>query len=446
MLYIIFVIIIVILICIFSYKIHTLTQNAKKIQTDLKEQLYKYENLISKEEYEKQLDSRSNLLQNEISMLIKQQENLHNQISILERKLYELEEVDYVQSFGFYKSKYNFGTSEEYQIKLDDIRNKQKDLISKKLAAICRTEWTVEGSRKKGEKMTNDFLKLVLRAFNGECDAAVLKVKYNNVTSLEKRINKAFETLNKLSESTRCEITNDYFNLKLEELYLTHEFQEKKQEEMEEQRRIREQMKEEERVIREIEKAKEEAEREEKRYEQALVKARQEIEKATGQEREKLEDKVKQLIQQLEESKSNKERALSRAQMTKSGYVYVISNIGSFGNDVYKIGMTRRLEPSERIKELSGASVPFSFDIHAMIFSEDAPQLENLLHKYFEHRRINKVNERKEFFRVSLDEISLAIKQLSEQFKSVKSEIKFTKIAEAVEYRKTLAMERSENN
>jgi hypothetical protein len=287
--------------------------------------------------------------------------------------------------------------------------------------------------------MTDDFIKLVLRAFNGECDAAVMKVKYNNIQTMERRIQKTYDSLNRISVSTHCEITSNFLKLKLEELYLTHEYQEKKQDEKEEQRAIREQMREEEKALREIEKIKEEAEKEEERQQKALEKARLEFESATGKAQEKLLKQIEELQQRLEEAGENKERAISQAQMTKSGHVYIISNLGSFGDNIYKIGMTRRLDPIERVKELSSASVPFPFDVHAMIYSKNAPALESHLHRYFESRRLNQVNNRKEFFKVSLDEIVKAVQKIDQELIQSKSEIKFTKVAEAIEYRKTLA-------
>ena len=316
-------------------------------------------------------------------------------------------------------------------------------MIKLKTAAVCHTEWTVEGSKRKGQKMSNDSIKLLLRAFNGECDAAVLKVKYNNINTLEKRIRKAYEALNKLGKINTIEITLTYLELKLKELHLVHEYQEKKKEELEEQRRIREQMREEERARRELEKAKEEAEKEEKRYQEALEKAKRDAEQAVGENQEKLQAQIAELKRRLEEAHSNTERAISRAQMTKSGHVYIISNIGSFGENVYKIGMTRRLEPLDRVKELGDASVPFAFDVHGMIFSENAPELESKLHNYFDDRRVNKVNPRKEFFRVSLKEIGNAVKQIDTEAETSHGEIKITKVAEAEEYRKTIAMERN---
>ncbi|WP_201800740.1 DUF4041 domain-containing protein [Dulcicalothrix desertica] len=315
----------------FTQQIQKIKKEAKIEQDKLRESLSKYDGLVSKEKYEDKLDENIVLKESEIKKLQIEQDNIYAQTRTIQQKLTEVHEEEYIQRFAFYKSKYNFGSSEEYKFKLDKIRNKQKSLLKNDAAATCYTKWEVENSAKKGKKMISDYLTVVLRAFNGECDAAILQVKYNNITKLETRINKAFETLNKLAETNHCAITRDYFNAKLEELYLTHEFQEKKQEELEEQRRIKEQMRDEERALREIEKAKQDAEKEEKRYRLALEKARQEVEQATGRQREVLENKLQQLNQQLQAALENKERAISRAQMTKSGYVYVISNIGSFG-------------------------------------------------------------------------------------------------------------------
>ncbi|MEA5420865.1 DUF4041 domain-containing protein [Spirulina sp. CCNP1310] len=370
-----------------------------------------------------------------------ERENLSFEISLLKAEFQALEEKNIIEGSGFYESKYDFQESEFYKNRLDEIRSQQKQMIKNKIAVICHTSWTVQGSEKQGKKMTDDFIKLVLRAFNGECDAAVMKVKYNNIQTMENRIQKAYDSLNKVSVSTHCEITANFLNLKLQELYLTHEYQEKKQQEQEEQRAIREQMREEEKALREIEKAKEDAEKEELRYQKALEKARKEIESATGKAQETLLKQIEELQQRVQEAGNNKERAISQAQMTKSGHVYIISNLGSFGDNVYKIGMTRRLDPVDRVKELSSASVPFPFDIHAMIYSKNAPALESNLHKYFEHKRVNQINNRKEFFKVSLDEIVKAVKEIDQELINGKSEIQFTKIAEAAEYRKTLAKE-----
>ena len=281
--------------------------------------------------------------------------------------------------------------------------------------------------------MINKQIRLMARAFNGECDSIIPKVKYNNYHRIVDRMHSVYDAINKLGESQSCEISPDYFNLKIDELMLVHEYQEKLQMEKEEQHRIREQMREEARAQRELEKAQEEAQKEERRHQAALDRARREIEKSTGEKHNKLQSEIERLNELLLEAQANKERAMSRAQMTRSGHVYIISNIGSFGEHVYKIGMTRRLDPEDRIRELGGASVPFRFDIHAMIYSEDAPTLENALHQMLEKRSVNRINARKEFFNVSLEEIEEIVRQ-----QDVNAE--FIRIPFAEEYRKTQAI------
>lgn len=197
-------------------------------------------------------------------------------------------------------------------------------------------------------------------------------------------------------------------------------------------------MREEERAQKELEKARLEAEKEEERTRKALERAEAKLKSVHGEELAKLQEQIEALNKELEQAKSAKDRATSMAQLTKSGYVYVISNIGSFGENVYKIGMTRRLEPMDRVRELGDASVPFNFDVHAMIFSENAPELENALHKEFYDFRVNKINDRREFFRVKLEDI----KRVAERYKA---DVKFTMIAEAEQYRQTLAIEREMN-
>jgi hypothetical protein len=359
----------------------------------------------------------------------------------LRKEVATLEEAEDLQSFGFYKRRYSFDASEEYRDRLDDVAEQQKDMLKdtgKHIgAAYCRIEWTVDGSKKEGAKMTKHFLRLILRAFNGECDAAIAKVKYNNANVQEARIHKAFEAINKLAETNKCEITDNYLRLKLKELYLTHEFHEKKREEQEEQRRIKEEMAEEQRALKELEKAQRDAEKQEQTYQKALEDARRQMEQATGKKHAQLEEKIAELQRRLQEAEEIRQRAVSQAQLTKIGHVYVISNIGSFGEDVYKIGMTRRLDPMDRVKELGDASVPFPFDVHAMIYSHDAPGLENALHKAFTERRLNKVNFRKEFFHVSLKEIETEARKHH-------AKVQFTKLAEAEEFRKSLAYAKEE--
>jgi hypothetical protein len=348
----------------------------------------------------------------------------------LRREISLLEETSEDISVGLYKPHYAFRTSDEYKVKLDEVNQQQKSLIREGGATKCAVEWTVGGSKKEGARMQKQYTKLMLRAFNGESDAAVAKVTWNNVTKMEERIRKAFEAINALGVTMHIEITQRYCDLRLAELRLEHELAQKREDEAEEQRRIREQMREEEKALREIEKAKLDAEKEEARYAAALEKARREATDATGSQMLKLNEKIAELERHVQEAQQNRERAISRAQMTRSGHVYVISNIGSFGEKVFKIGMTRRLDPMDRVRELGDASVPFAFDVHAILFHEDAPGLENELHRHFAEKRVNLVNGRKEFFRIDIDEIDAFARS-----RNLKLEL--TKVAEAREFRET---------
>lgn len=350
----------------------------------------------------------------------------------LEKQIDLYKETLELNEYGVYQPKYSFDLPEQYQLELGAIYNKQKAMVQKGEAAICTTEWTVGGSVVEGRKMTRQFIKLVLYAFNGECDAMISKVKWNNVNKYIERMRKSFEDINKLGVAQYVHITEDYLQLKLAELSLSYEYEQKKFDEKEEQRRIREQMREEERAQKEFEKAQRDAEEEEKRYQKALEKAKKDVGLADPGELDALNEKIKILEANLQEAQEKKERALSLAQTTKVGHIYIISNIGSFGEGIYKIGMTRRLDPLDRVKELGDASVPFQFDVHAIIYSDNAPQLEYELHKKFDTKRINRINGRKEFFKATLDEIESFIKE------HTNAEIQFTKLAEAKEYRETL--------
>lgn len=352
--------------------------------------------------------------------------NLKEQISLFENKIDLLD-------YGVYTPIYDFEKSDEYRDEQNRIVNKQKEMIQDDTAALCYTNWTVEGSEAKGKRVVKVYKKLMLRAFNGECDVMIAKVKWNNISQLKERMSKVFDAINKLGDGFKVTINQTYLGLKINELTLEYEFQAKKQQEKEEMRAIQEELREEEKARRDFEKAQREAEKQESLFQKALEKARKEFEQANGINAEALQIQIQRLEQELMEAHEKKERALSMAQQTKRGHVYIISNIGAFGENVYKIGMTRRLEPLDRVKELGDASVPFQFDIHAMIYSDEARTLEFELHKAFSDRKVNMLNYRKEFFRVSLEEIEAKIKELG-------FEAEFTTIAEAMEYRETLAL------
>lgn len=382
--------------------------------------------IIQKQLEIKNLEDRFSDLNSDYSKALETYTKLKKEVGLFENKLDLIE-------FGVYEPIYDFERSEDYRQEQKSIIERQKDMIALEKAAICRVTWTIDGSEAKGKASTKRYIKLTLRAFNGECDSLISKVKWNNVNQIKERIKASFETINKIGESQTVSIQPEYLNLKLKELALEYEYQLKRQKEKEELRAAQELMREEEKARREFEQAQKEAEKEETNYQKALEKARKEIELATGDKHDKLQAQIEKLEQELKESHERKERAISMAQQTKRGHVYVISNIGSFGEQVFKIGMTRRLDPIDRIKELGDASVPFQFDIHAMIYSEDAPTLENELHKTFTNKKVNMLNYRKEFFNISIDEIEQKVKEFG-----VNAE--FQKIPEAMEYRETLAI------
>jgi hypothetical protein len=351
----------------------------------------------------------------------------------LKEEVAALEENVEAMTYGLYKPHYSFETSDEFKQELDRIYDAKKAMIREGTAASCVIEWTVNNSKVEGRKMTKQNIKVILRAFNGEVDAAVAKVAWNNVTKMEERVRKSFEAINATGTANRISISTSYLEICLSEVRATYEYERKKYEEKEEQRRIREQMRDEERAVREAERAEQEAASEETRYEKALARARTDLEKAHGEQLDAANEKVADLERKLAEAHEKMQRAKSLAEQTRSGHVYVLSNVGSFGDRTFKIGMTRRLDPMDRVAELGDASVPFPFDVHAMMFSEDAPGLENAFHKAFADQRVNLINLRKEYFKVSLEEI-----ETFAQSQSVS--VQFTKLAEAREYRETLAM------
>ncbi len=362
----------------------------------------------------------------EFKLKKQQYDELSKQVALYNNQL-DLIEI------GFYEPLFDFDTSEIFKEQIDQVKDEQKLLIGKNRAIYAKREWLVEGSKQKGKKFSDKQIKLTSRAFNNECDSAIAQLKWNNSSILIERIRKAYDSINKLNEINEIVISEEYLDLKLKELHLTYGYINKKQQEKEAQKEIQSEMKQ--KLLEETRLAQEIAEfnKDEEKYKLLLAKAQKDIEKATYQNIEELTDKINELQSKLKESHEKNIKATSMAQQTKSGYIYVISNIGSFGENIYKIGMTRRIDPTERIDELSSASVPFIFDIHALIYVEDAPKIEAELHKKFADRRVNVVNNRKEFFNVNIDEIE-------KEVLSIYPHVEFIKIPEAKEYRESLLL------
>lgn len=350
---------------------------------------------------------------------------------IYDRLLSEIAMFDEKFAFaelGVYEPHFDFTDSEEYKERISQVRELQKKLIADKKAVLCATEWAVEGSKAKGRTMINRSMKLALRAFNNECDAAIANTRWNNVNAMEKRIGRAHEQIDKLNASLNMAISSEYVELKMKELFLTHEYREKLKVEREERAEMARLQREEQKLLRDLE----EAQEQERHYEALLEKARSEAAQIVGPQISAFHEQIAILEKDLEEAHAKAERAKAMAEKTKSGYVYIISNMGSFGDGVVKIGLTRRLDPLDRVRELGDASVPFTFDTHAIIYSDDAPALERALHAEFEETRINAQNMRKEFFRASIEQVEVAVQRLAPQ-------ANFFRDVEAQEYRETLS-------
>lgn len=374
------------------------------------------------------------LLQQMTSQLEEKKNELKQSVNILDKEIQEkrnklivLDEEVLIQQFGLYKPQFDFASALDYKEALAKIRAQQKELIKSGKAVYGNKNWQVDGSSSKGKKMVSDTQKLLLRAFNIECDDIVSKVKYTNFDASLNRIYKAAETISKLGTIMNIYITSTYIDAKTKELRLAFEYQQKKQEEKEAAKAAREEQREQAKIQREIEEQRKKIEKEQTHYHTAYDKLLQQLSFAPDdpsllQKKTELENKLEDI------NKALTDIDYRQANM-RAGYVYVISNIGAFGENIYKIGMTRRLDPQERVDELGDASVPFNFDVHAMIFSDDAPALEASLHKAFEHRKLNMVNQRREFFNVTLDEIKTVVKE------NYDKTVEFVDIPNAEQYR-----------
>ena len=356
-------------------------------------------------------------------------QKLEAEIDDRKRQIVRLDGDISVQEYGLYTPNYVFANSDHYKEKLALVREQQKDAIKDDKACSGNTNWTVNDSKSKGQAMVRDMKKLLLRAFNVECDDIVANVKVSNFDKSVERIHKISQQISKLGSIMSIKITPLYIALKIEEVKLALDFQQKKQEEKERLKELKEQQKEAAKVQKEIEEERKKLAKEQAQYQNALSNLLAQIEK--NGENADLLAKKEELEKQLGEIEKAVEDVDYRAANQKAGYVYIISNIGSFGENVYKIGMTRRLNPQERIDELGDASVPFNFDVHALIFTEDAPGLENALHHAFEQQKLNKVNARREFFNVSLDEIKAEVR------KNFDKTVEWIDIPEAEQFRQS---------
>lgn len=342
----------------------------------------------------------------------------------LESRIVETREINMLQDLGIYDFSHPLEDALQYKDRLTELRTTLKALV-KERAVTGATNWAVNGNLAKGTQMVKEQCKLMLRAYNAEADNCVRTVRAHSLVANTGRLERAKNSIEKLGKSMAIQITNDYHQLRLSELKLTADYHVKVANEREEQRALREEAREQEKVEKELRKAREKVEQERSKYQAALT-----IAMDNGDP-----EAIANMQQFVAEAEAKLHDIENRQANVRTGYVYVISNLGAFGDRIVKIGMTRRLEPTERIRELSGAGVPFLYDIHVLFFSEDASALEAQLHREFEDRRVNKVNLRREFFYATPAEVREAVKKLVGV-----TTLEFKEESEASEFRLSLSL------
>ena len=431
-------------------------QKTKEIETELADKKNELNNIDKKlklleEEKEKELDDKLKLKKEELEKLDKKFEDLEKEknsqldlklkdkqkkLEKLQKEIILTEDELNLQSYGLYEPKYKFIDSISYKERLDEVRKEQKLMIKEKTAAVATKVLHVDGSKSKGNAFTNANIKQILRTFNLESEIIIGKVKHSNLENSKKRLQKSFDQLNRLYQREAVKITQHYFNLKLDEMYIAYEYELKKQEEKELLHEAREKEKEEKRIQKELEKEKKKFDKENVKIEKEIEEVKQKLTAAANEEKAKLEAEIKKLQEALNNNNAEIKKINEWKETPGAGYVYIISNIGSFGEGVFKIGVTRRDNPEERIRELSSASVPFRYDTHVFIFSKDAYELEKELHERFDKQRVNKINRRKEFFKITIDDV----KQIVEENKGAVHS--FVEKPDAAEYYDTLKIEK----
>lgn len=351
---------------------------------------------------------------------------LQQELAQLRGELVETRAQMLLQEVGLYEYSHPLDSSANYKTALAELRQEAKERVRSGNAVSSTKRWAINGSDKEGMKMVTDFGKLMLRSYNSEAETLVKSLRPYGLESGLKRLSKARTTISKLCQSMHIEITDEYHALRETELELTADYLQKVAEEKEAAREERARLREEAAARKDFEREQAKLEKEQSHYESAIAALRARGDEAAAAEAELKLGEIQRALQGV----------LDRSANVRAGYVYVISNLGAFGPDVVKIGMTRRLEPMDRVRELGDASVPFRFDVHAIIFSEDAVSLENTLHKKFSEVRLNLVNQRREFFRTTPAQVKEALQELRGDL------LTFTENADAPEWNQSEAERR----
>lgn len=370
-----------------------------------------------------QVERQRQQFENDHNAFAAQYAQQRQRLDAIAAEIVQTDDAKLLQEVGVYHYRHVLADAEEYKRKLDQIKGQIASMVKVKTAFRASETFHYNNSLAKGRKFVGDLSKLMLRAYNAEADICVRVLKAGNLSSAVKRLETSVRVIERLGDMASIRISPEYHALRVYELELTADYLIKKQEEKEAEREHRARLREEQRALKEYQLERDRLIKEQSHYQNALEVLRAKGDVAGAAELETRLAEIAAALRGVEERQAN----------IRAGYVYVISNIGSFGKGVVKIGLTRRLEPMDRVRELGDASVPFRFDVHALFFSADAVGIENELHRRLADRRLNKVNKRKEFFRATPAEVKLLLHQLAGNI------LDYTDEAEAPEYRQSLA-------
>lgn len=339
-----------------------------------------------------ELERQRDGLRHEIASMRSQRDSeravLDRELAELKQRVVTTQEAEILQEVGIYEYRHPLSDSVAYKAELAKLQDRIKATVKQDAAVLAAHGWTVNGSEAQGRKMIRDYSKLMLRAYNAEADNMVRGLKPYKLDSATDRLNKVTATIERLGKTMGIRIAHQYHLLRIKELELTADHQAMLAREKEKEREERERLREQRKLEQEIARERARLDKERQHYANALQAL---VDQGDSEGAERLRS-------QLEDIDKALEQVDYRAANVRAGYVYVISNVGAFGEGMIKVGMTRRLDPMDRIRELSDASVPFNFDIHALFFSDDAYGIEAKMHQRLAHKRVNRVNMRREFF------------------------------------------------
>lgn len=356
-------------------------------------------------------------------------QHMQSQLAALRHELTEIEQSlvgarngVVLQDFGAYDFEHPAESSATLAAKLENVRGRYKEMVRSKSAIHATNGFTFNGSTAQGQKFVNQMSAIMLRAYNAEAENCVKSVKAGNLSAAVSRLVKARDQIVKQGTMVSLRVDEEYHSLRIQELGLASEHLQRMQEEKEAEKAQRDELREQKKVEAELARAKEKLEKE-----RAMHVATMDALLANGDT-----EGAERMREKIQDDDLNLENVERRAANMRAGHVYVISNIGAFGENMVKIGMTRRLEPMDRVNELGDASVPFRFDVHALFYSDDAVATENMLHRHFAEQRVNKVNARREFFRVSPKQVLAVLKDHHVEI------VEFTEKPAAEEFRLSL--------